>query len=150
MDEPKIPRSVKALAQRLRMLRLDRREKKLKRQGGGRSRRRQLTRGQRAAILQKTDARCHLCGGTIESKWQADHVLAHSGGGAHAVDNYLPAHRLCNNYRWDYSAEELQWILKIGVWARTQMEKQTNIGSKMSEAFFAYERRRDSRRKRTP
>lgn len=58
-----------------------------------------LTGKQREKILEKTDSRCHLCGGQIDGEWQADHVLAHSGGGLHAEENYLPAHRICNNYR---------------------------------------------------
>jgi hypothetical protein len=33
---------------------------------------------------------------SLESNWQADHVLAHRTGGKHAVDNYLPAYSLCN------------------------------------------------------
>jgi hypothetical protein len=49
-------------------------------------------------------------------------------GGAHSVDNFLPAHALCNNYRWDYSAEEFQYILKLGVWIRTQIEQETQLG----------------------
>src|SRR3712207_8439206 len=51
---------------------------------------------------------------------------AHSSGGAHSADNYLPAHTLCNNYRWDYSPEEFQLVLKIGVWARTRSEEHTS------------------------
>ena len=29
------------------------------------------------------------------------------------MDNYLPAHATCNNYRWDYTAAEFQEILKL-------------------------------------
>ena len=44
--------------------------------------------------------------GFIERQCQADHVLAHSAGGGNRLeDNYLPAHALCNNYRWDYLSE---------------------------------------------
>jgi hypothetical protein len=80
--------------------------------------------------------------------WQADHILAHSTGGKHSVDNYLPAHSLCNNYRWHYDAEEFQWILKIGVWMRTQIEKGTAIGREASQRFCKHEQRRSVRRKR--
>ena len=59
-----------------------------------------LTAKDRATILAKTVGRCHLCGGTVFERWTADHVLAHAGGGPHAVDNYLPAHGLCNGYKW--------------------------------------------------
>lgn len=79
--------------------------------------------------------------------WQADHVLAHSAGGAHAIQNYLPAHSLCNNYRWDYSSEEFQWVVKIGIWARLLMEKETSLGEELIRRFCRYETTRESRRK---
>ena len=102
-------------------------------------------------MFRKTGGRCHLCGGTIvESNWQADHVLAHSTGGIHVVDNYLPAHSLCNKYRWHYEAEELQWVLKLGVWIRHEIERGTAIGKAAGKQFCVYERRRDQRRKLTP
>jgi high-affinity K+ transport system ATPase subunit B len=59
------------------------------------------------------------CGGEVtEHKFAAGHVLAHAGGGGHAIDNYLAAHGVCNGCRWFYSPEEIQWIFKMGVWAR--------------------------------
>ncbi len=39
-----------------------------------------LTSKERREILKKTDGRCHICGGLITGKWDADHVMAHSGG----------------------------------------------------------------------
>jgi 5-methylcytosine-specific restriction endonuclease McrA len=107
-----------------------------------------LTRPERAQILSKCGGRCHICGGSIEGDdWQADHVLAHSGGGKHNLENYLPAHSVCNNYRWHYDAEEFQWILKLGVWLRTQIENETGIGQAAGKLFCGHERRRISRRK---
>jgi Domain of unknown function (DUF4440) len=104
-----------------------------------------LPRG-RATVLAKTAGRCHICGGEVFERWQADHVLAHAGGGQHAVDNYLPAHALCNGYRWAYSPEEFQWVLKIGVWARLQMERHSAFDEAMLRGFFDYDRRREARR----
>jgi len=80
-------------------------------------------------------------GGNIEAmaSWHADHVLSHSDGGAHSIDNYLAAHSLCNNYRWDYSAEEFQWLLKIGVWARRQMERGSALGEELADPLNDYE-----------
>jgi hypothetical protein len=78
---------------------------------------------------------------------KADHVLARSTGGKHAVDNYLAAHSICNNYRWHYDAEEFQWILKLGVWMRTQIEKGTPLGLVAGQKFCRHERRRSGRRK---
>jgi 5-methylcytosine-specific restriction endonuclease McrA len=111
-------------------------------------RRKQLRPAERTQVLAKTAGRCHICGGSVEgTPWQADHVLAHNAGGAHSADNYLPAHSLCNNYRWDYSAEEFQWVLKIGVWARLEMEKAGAFGDDLVRRFSDYERRREGRRK---
>src|ERR1700733_4110031 len=102
-----------------------------------------LTAEERLQVLAKTSGRCHICGGNIENqKWQADHVIAHSAGGTHDVDNYLPAHATCNNYRWDYLPEEFQYILKLGVWARTQIERGTAVGNDVASAFAGYETRR--------
>ena len=109
--------------------------------------RRSLSRSERERVLAKTGRRCHICGGEIDGAWNADHVLAHSGGGEHSVENYLPAHGLCNNYRWDYAAEEFQLILKLGVWCRTQIEKPTGLWRKVAAAFITYEAARLKRQK---
>jgi hypothetical protein len=110
-----------------------------------------LTRADRDEVLGKTGGRCHICGGIINANdWQADDILAHSTGGKHSVDNYLPAHSICNNYRWHYDAEEFQWILKLGVWMRTQIESETPLGQAAGQKFGAHERRRAGRRKPTP
>ena len=106
-----------------------------------------LTKQQRKNILKKTNSRCHICGGAIRGKWQADHVFSHSKGGAHAEDNYLPAHPACNNYRWDYDPSEMMEIMKLGIWLRTQIIKQSNIGMVAAERFLKHEANRSSRRK---
>jgi 5-methylcytosine-specific restriction endonuclease McrA len=137
--------SVNPLRIRLISLRSDRRLGKLARPTRPRL---ALNSAQRAAVLASTDGRCHICGGSIgDEKWQTDHVQPHSAGGKHLPPNYLPAHALCNNYRWDYLPEEFQIILKLGVWARTQVELDTATGKLISERFRAYEKRRAARRK---
>jgi hypothetical protein len=97
----------------------------------------------------KTDGRCHICGGEIDGEWQADHVLSHALGGANGLGNFLPAHQICNQYRWSYGSEEFQWILKLGVWLRTQIQRETQLGKQAAETFCAYERARIKRRKRS-
>lgn len=104
----------------------------------------------RTEVLAKTDGRCHICGGSVDADWHADHVLAHAGGGEHAAANYLPAHSLCNNYRWHYLPEEFQLVMKIGIWARLQIEKDTPLGRGIALGFTLYERRREARRKPPP
>jgi 5-methylcytosine-specific restriction endonuclease McrA len=107
----------------------------------------QLTSAERREVLRKTAGRCHICGGEVGSDWQADHVLAHSHGGGHSVDNYLPAHAICNQYRWFFGPEEFQWILKLGVWWRTQIQKvKTDAALALAEEFLRHENRRDLRR----
>ena len=64
------------------------------------------------------------------------------------MDNYLAAHRTCNNYRWDYLPEEFEVILKLGVWARTQIEKGTGLGQELGSKFEKHEARREARRKK--
>ena len=149
MDEPKTLDTHAHLARRFETLHQDRHWRHVRGQET-RQERKTLTKDERAQVLEKTAGRCHLCGGPISSngKWHADHVLAHSSGGRHSVDNYLPAHRLCNKYRWDYSAEQFQWILKVGVWAVSEMRRETTIGSQMGERYTKHELSRESRRKR--
>ena len=114
----------------------------------GRPPRQALTKAERAEILRKAGGRCHICGGAIDGQaWDADHVFAHSAGGNHSVENYLPAHSLCNNYRWNYDTEEFQWIMKLGVWFRTHIEMKTPLGMDAGAKFVAHERRRAKRRR---
>ncbi len=108
--------------------------------------RKPLTKGERSQILLKTDCRCHICGGAIEDKWEADHVLPHSAGGLHSVDNFLPSHSVCNNYRWFYSPEEFQEIMRLGVWIRTRIAKETRLGEQVADKFITHEKSRIRRR----
>ena len=108
--------------------------------------RKPLTKPERSQILLKTDCRCHICGGAIEDKWEADHVLPHSAGGEHSVDNFLPSHSVCNNYRWFYSPEEFQEIMRLGVWIRTQIAKETRLGEQVADKFITHEKSRIKRR----
>jgi 5-methylcytosine-specific restriction endonuclease McrA len=112
-------------------------------------RRRSLRRDERDIILRKTGGRCHICGGLIDAsaRWEADHVFRHCVGGGNESDNYLAAHGLCNTVRWDHLPKEMQWVMKIGVWARKQMEGKSELGVNMLGSFFENERRRVMRQK---
>jgi hypothetical protein len=111
--------------------------------------RRALSPEERTTILRKTGGRCHICGGTIDPEcyWEADHVLRHCVGGGGELENYLATHGLCNTYRWDHLPKEVQWILKIGVWARKQMESDSDLGKLILNGFFKYETGRESRKR---
>jgi hypothetical protein len=142
MNKLCLPQSPGELVERLRFLHEER--KRFPRP----PRRLSLNNEQRRDVLNKTDARCHLCGGEItENKFAADHVLSHAAGGEPKLSNYLPAHRLCNGCRWFYSPEEFQWILRMGIWARKQMEDQKKkIAEDMLAAFWNHEKRLPERR----
>ena len=137
------------LATRLQKLRKIRR-KRIIQIRVNRKKRQTLTKNQRDIIFMKTDGRCHICGGKISKDeiWQADHVIAHAHGGAHLIGNYLPAHAGCNNYRRSFDKEEFQWILKLGVWMRTQIENKEAGAIELAEKFVKHEAARQSRQKR--
>jgi predicted restriction endonuclease len=100
------------------------------------------------AILEKTDFRCHICGQEVtEKNFHADHISAHSKGGDNNINNYLASCSFCNSYRWDYLSDEMKWILKIGVWVKTQIEFETDLGKEITQLFVEYEKKRESRRK---
>ena len=108
-----------------------------------------LTKGKRYAIWDKTDGNCHICGRNVDKdKFEADHVKTYSIGGKNNVENFLAACRTCNNYRWHYSPEEIQWILKIGVWAKTKIDHNDKIGNIIAEKFIKKEVERENRRKK--
>ena len=101
-----------------------------------------LTAAERERVRAKTASRCHLCGGEIgqDEAFDADHVLPLSAGGEHdPVGNYLAAHRVCNATRWHYLPEEFRLILRIGMWARSQMEHKTPVGHTMVKEYLKYE-----------
>jgi 5-methylcytosine-specific restriction endonuclease McrA len=124
-----------------------RRESEKSVEKGKARKRRSLKLNERELVLSKTGGRCHICGGLVGDRWHADHILAHSAGGVNSADNYLAAHPVCNNYRWDYLPEEFQLILKLGVWARTEIEKGTKMGKELSKKFLQKEKQRVGRRK---
>ena len=140
-------RNASQLATRLQRLRKIRR-KRIIQIRVNREKRQTLTKNQRDKIFMKTDGRCHICGGKIfkDEAWQADHVIAHAQGGTHKTGNYLPAHAVCNSSRRSYDSEEFQWILKLGVWMRTQIEQEDARAIELAERFVKKEIFRESRK----
>jgi 5-methylcytosine-specific restriction endonuclease McrA len=83
--------TAEATAFRERILSL-RRDREVRKKQTGRRPRKQLSAFSRTRVLAKTAGQCHICGGKIDGPWQADHVLARSGGGLGDPENYLPSH----------------------------------------------------------
>jgi hypothetical protein len=110
--------------------------------------RKSLKKQDKIDILNKTGSCCHICGQDLdESDFQIDHIVPLAIGGDSDVENCLAACNMCNSYRWDYLPEELRWIMKVGVWSKTQIEFETEIGKIISESFVEYEKSREQRRK---
>lgn len=136
--ELKLLRSIKTgkgLVRLITNLKLIRRKNKVKG-----AKRLALTGQQRKLVFEKTDGHCHICGLTLElTNFQADHVESHSAGGAHKENNYLPSCFTCNNYRWHYSSEEMQIILKLGVWAKAKVMNDPALGLDIANQFVKHE-----------
>jgi len=115
--------------------------------------RRRLTEAGRQKILSRTDSRCHLCGGSIDPDyhWEVDHVYPHSLGGVDETSNCLPSHGLCNSFHLDFLPEQMQWMLKIGLWARKEMEEgskeHSRLGREMLDAFVKHQKQTEGRKK---
>jgi 5-methylcytosine-specific restriction endonuclease McrA len=129
---------------------------KLREERGGQHHPRGLTKvptnlEQRSEIFNKTGGRCHICGGAIKSGvktgWEADHVHPAAAGGDNKIDNFLAAHGLCNTVKSNHLGEEFQWLLKIGLWAKWQMEGKSDLGQQMLTQFYAREKLRVMRQK---
>ena len=107
-----------------------------------------LKKADKILILAKTNYKCHICGGLVDLKnFEADHVVPHNSSLNNKIDNFLPSCRTCNNYRWFYSPSEIKWILKLGVWLKTQIRRSTPIGKLTCKRFIQHEIRRHARRK---
>jgi len=110
--------------------------------------RRHLSATERQEILEKTGGLCHLCGGKIDGAWTANHVRPYAYEANDSIDNYLPCHAACNRARWFYGDSEFRWILKLGVFFRTQLEEKGNEHAiELARAFLEQEAKNVSRRK---
>lgn len=106
-----------------------------------------LSRVDRAAVYAKTAGLCHICGGPAGERWHADHVVPHARGGAHRVDNYLPACGPCNRLRWHRTPDDIRRILQLGIYAARHMSAGTKLGRKLTE-YVARQRAANRKRRR--
>ena len=138
MKQKRIPQSAASLQKAIYKWHMKRKNEKKPSKRNSR-----FTKNERVIIFSKTDGYCHVCGIKLSlDDFQADHVVPHIRGGTHNVENYLPSCFICNNYRWHYIPEELQLILKIGVWAKSEVEKWTPLGNQIAANYVKKENRR--------
>src|SRR5688572_18428957 len=82
-----------------------------------------LTAAERGIVSKKTGGTCHVCGGRVGKKWQADHVVPHKLGGQAKVENYLPGCKECNRLRWSYTPAVIRLIMRLGVYAKNEIRQ---------------------------
>ena len=146
---PSDPATVEELSQLLRAFKLQRYAAKEAVKARGTVARRPPSVDERAVIFSKTGGRCPICGGQIDltSDWAADHFKAHAAGGSADIDNFLPAHRSCNSYRWDRPPEEFRYVRELGFWLQREIDASTTVGTLVAAGFAAHEAARKRRRK---
>ena len=99
-----------------------------------------LSKINREKVFAKTDGNCHICDIKLDiNNFQADHVKSHIMDGSSVENNFLPSCPTCNNYRWHLSSEEMQIILKVGVWAKTKIAGDPKFRLEMANRFVTYE-----------
>jgi len=96
-----------------------------------RRRRVALTPRQRASVFEKTVGTCHVCGIALDGKWHADHVIPHLHGGRTVVENCLPICVVCNRLRWAYEPQVMQMVMRLGVYAKWEINHDTRLGEKV-------------------
>lgn len=62
-----------------------------------------LSHGERAAMMAHFSGRCAYCASEIEAKWHADHLIA---GGTNHVSNRVPSCAKCN----EHEKRERDWV----------------------------------------
>jgi 5-methylcytosine-specific restriction endonuclease McrA len=101
----------------------------------------------RKLIFEKTGGLCHICGGQLDSKWSADHVMPFAGGGKNTIDNFLPACHTCNRLKWHRTPEIIRLIMQLGIYARKEIQHETPLGRKIATMFQRKEKTNLARRK---
>lgn len=111
-------------------------------------------------VFDKTHGHCHFCGDRLIFKhygktkrrhrkgaWELDHVIQRSKGGRSSPDNYLPACGKCNHLRWHRRGEDLRELILLGLVAKDEIKKKTDLGDDIRERLNE-RRERNAKRKR--
>ncbi len=92
-------------------------------------------------IFQRTSGHCHFCGDKLRLEnygdssateligaWEADHVIQRGKGGSKSAANCLPACVRCNRLRWHRKGKQLRELLLLGLVAKDEIKKCTEVG----------------------
>jgi 5-methylcytosine-specific restriction endonuclease McrA len=100
------------------------------------ARRRAWSKAERERILAKTAGLCHYCGRELRGYWEVDHVKRHKLGGPCTIENALPACEFCNRDLWYNDPRQVRHILKLGVWAYTEITyRKSELGRRLKEMY---------------
>jgi len=117
-----------------------------------------MTKAQLRAVWEKTAGHCHFCGDPvdfqrrgyrperIDGSWEVDHVVQRAKGGAVKIENCLPACTRCNRLRWHRRGAVLRHLLELGMIARREVDRITDLGEKLIVLRSKQERQNAKRR----
>jgi 5-methylcytosine-specific restriction endonuclease McrA len=96
------------------------------------------------AIFERTSGHCHFCGdplifknyaskrdGELSGAWEVDHVIQKGKGGRRTADNCLPTCVRCNRLRWHRHGDDLREIIFLGLIAKDEIKKSTEVGRRL-------------------
>ena len=121
-----------------------------------------MTKAQLRAIWEKTAGHCHFCGDPvdfqrrgyrperIDGSWEVDHVVQRAKGGAVKIENCLPACTRCNRLRWHRRGAALRHLLELGMIARREVDRMTELGKKLVILRSKQDRQNAKRRGNLP
>ena len=121
-----------------------------------------MTKAQLRAVWEKTAGHCHFCGDPvdfqrrgyrperIDGSWEVDHVVQRAKGGAMKIENCLPACTRCNRLRWHRRGVALRHLLELGMIARREVDRMTELGKKLVILRSKQDRQNAKRRGNLP
>ena len=121
-----------------------------------------MTKAQLRAVWEKTAGHCHFCGDPvdfqrrgyrperIDGSWEVDHVVQRAKGGAMKIENCLPACTRCNRLRWHRRGAVLRHLLELGMIARREVDRMTELGKKLVILRSKQDRQNAKRRGNLP
>ena len=100
----------------------------------------------RDEILQRTGGACHVCGEALSERWQADHVVPHARAGQVNVVKYLPICKECNRLRWFHSPKVIRLIMRLGIYAKSEIRNKTPLGEELVSLMLKHFRTNQKKR----